>query len=49
MNGQTMTFHTDLGRKIGHCFKRTNEFRPTVRISAVVDSVHANKQIIGPD
>src|SRR5260221_7876730 len=41
-------FHARLGGKVGHSLVGGDEFRTTVGISAVVQGVHADKDILGP-
>ena len=49
MNGQVLAFYTGFGGQVRHVLKGSNELGTAIRIPAVVDRIHTDKQIIGTD
>ena len=47
MNLKASAFDTRFGSKVSQRFKRFDEFRPAVRIAAVIDRVYTNKNVSG--
>jgi hypothetical protein len=47
VDAKPCAFDTHFGSKVSQCLKRLDEFRPAVRIPAVIDRIHAEKNVSG--
>ena len=49
MNLKAPSFDSGFGPDVGQGFKQRDKFRPAIRITAVIDRVHAEKNVGGAD